>query len=172
MKSRIVAALVVVTMLVAFSAIPAAAVEDSVDADVVVTEYVSFSVTDSGNDGVQFGSLNPGTTDSPDLAQNGTGAVTLTVGNETNVAVGIYLKGDDFLAGAYSLAVSNVKYDDDATVGGTDTGLAEGTMPTTYGSAWTTVPAGGGTIQVYHWISVPSNQEAGSYHSTFYYKAE
>jgi len=57
---------------------------------------ISFTITDYGSVGLSFGSLNPGTSDNPEAAQNGTGAVLLTVGAETNVNCSIEVKGDNF----------------------------------------------------------------------------
>jgi thermitase len=140
----------------------------------VAVEVISFTVTDYGSDGVKFYTLDPGMEDQPADQTLAQGAVTLTVGTETNVDVGIYLKGDDFSDGSHTLAVSNVEYDDDNTLDEvSETGLTQGAMATTYGTAWDTVTAGtGAIIQVYHWLSIPTGQAAGSYNSTFYYQAK
>ena len=139
-----------------------------------VEEFISFTVTDYNNDGIKFGSVNPGEENQPADWGDSQGAVTLTVGAETNVNVGVYLKGDNFTVGVNTLAVTNVKYDDDPTLGeGTETGDSEGVMATTYAaSPWYTVAAStADTHQVYHWISIPGGQKAGDYTSTFYYQA-
>lgn len=137
-------------------------------------EVISFTVTDYNNDGIKFGNIDPGQTDQPADWGGSQGAVTLTIGAETNVDVGVYLKGDNFTVSGNTLAVTRVKYDDDSTLGeGTETGDPEGVMATTYdASPWYTVLAStADTHQVYHWISIPGGQVAGDYTSTFYYQA-
>lgn len=128
--------------------------------------YISFTVTDYNGDGVKFGSLSPGSVDQP-ADQNATvGAVTLTVGNETNVDVGIYLKGTNFTKGGDTIPITNVKYNDDNTTAGASSMSAEYVW-------WYTVPAFTENVtQCYHWISIPSGQAPGDYSSTFYYKAQ
>ena len=132
---------------------------------------ISFTVTDYNSDGIDFGSLNPGATDQPADQTAAQGAVTLTVGTETNVPLNIQLKGTDF-NGSGTMAISNVKYDDDNTLNeGTETGLAEGTLTASY-VTWYSVPAyTADTHECYHWISVPGGQAGGNYNSTFYYQA-
>ncbi len=61
-----------------------------------VALVISFTVTDYVATGLNFGSLSPGTSDNPEAAQNGTGAVLLTVAAETNVNCSVEVKGDNF----------------------------------------------------------------------------
>ena len=56
---------------------------------------ISFTVTDYGATGINFGSQNPGTSDNAEAAQNGAGAVLLTVAAETNVNCSVEVKGDN-----------------------------------------------------------------------------
>ena len=135
-------------------------------------EVISFTVTDYNNDGILFGNIDPGQTDQPADWEGEQGAVTLTIGSETNVAVDVQLKGLDF-AGPSIINIGNVKYDDDITLNeGTETGLAEGSLSETY-ATWYSVPVQSGDhiTQVYHWISTLGGQAAGNYTSTFYYRA-
>ena len=140
----------------------------------VAGEVISFTVTDYNNDGIKFGSIDPGQADQPADWGGSQGAVTLAVGAETNVNVGVYLKGNNFTVGGSTLLVTNVKYDDDPNLGeGAETGDPQGAMATSYGmSPWYTVAAStADTHQVYHWISIPGGRSAGAYTSTFYYQA-
>ena len=170
---KVLISLTVALMLVMLMAAPAMAVEQTKTASVTVNSYISFTVTDNGAAGVNFGSLDPGATDQPESAQSAIeGALQLTVGSETNQDVTISLKGTDFSDGINTMLVSNVKYDDDNSPneGGSDTGKTEGAMSTTYAS-WYGVNAGSGdTTECYHWISIPSAQDPGTYTSTFYYQ--
>jgi len=128
------------------------------------TMIISFTVTDYQSDGIQFGNLSMGSTDQP-ADQTGTqGAVTLTIGSETNVPVDVQLKGLDF-SGAGTIAVGNVKYNDSDPVVGAST------VTTSYVTWYSVSAYTADVVQCYHWISIPSGQEGGSYTSTFYYQA-
>ena len=170
-KAKWVGMLVALALLLSMA--PVLSGQQGVSAE-IEEEIISFTVTDYNNDGVKFGSADPGEENHPADCGGAQGAVTLTVGAETNVNIGVYLKGDNFTIGGNTLAVTNVKYDDDPTLGeGTETGDSEGVMATTYAaSPWYTVAAStADTHQVYHWISIPGGQKAGDYTSTFYYQA-
>jgi len=129
-------------------------------------EVISFTVTDYDSDGIQFGAINPGEANQPADWGGSQGAVTLTIGSETNVDVNVQLKGIDF-SGPGSISIGNVKYDDDDDPGGAST-LATGYI------TWYTVTqplTQDHVTQVYHWISIPGGKTAGAYTSTFYYQA-
>ena len=162
MKARLIAGLVVALMLVVTMAVPAMAVEVGTGATVTVNEYINFTVTDYGSAGLDFGSLNPGTTDN---AEANAPAVKLTVAAETNVDCDIEVKGTDFTYSTYTIAINNAKWDTDSVVTGATA------MSTAYVTI-TTSTAGALTEQdVWHWLSIPSGQAAGSYSSTFTYQA-
>lgn len=126
---------------------------------------ISFTVTDYGGDGIKFGSLDPGMTDSPADQTPTQGAVTLTIGVDTNVAVNVQIRGNNFSSGPGNIPIGNVKYNNSNITSGAST------MQTTY-VTWYTAPARtGDTRQCYHWISIPAGQPPGAYISTFYYQA-
>ena len=127
-------------------------------------EVISFTVIDYNNDGVKFGSINPGQADQPADWGDSQGAVTLTVGSETNVDVGVQLRGTDF-SGPGSIGIGTVKYDADSDPTGA------GILTTSY-VTWYSVPASThNTTQVYYWISIPGGQKPGDYSSSFFYQA-
>jgi len=129
-------------------------------------EVISFTVIDYNNDGVKFGSVDPGQTDHPADWGGSEGTVTITVGSETNVDVAVQIKGTNF-SGPGTISIDNVKYDAD------DNPSGAGTVTTSY-VTWYTVaqPLTTDNItQVYHWISIPGGKAAGAYTSTFYYQA-
>lgn len=139
------------------------------------TETISLTVTDNGaTGGINFGSLNAGVTDQAEAEQNPPtlGAITLTVGVETNVDVSVQLKGDDFSGTAtYYLSSADVQYDDDGTLDeGSETGKPQGTLTITYETWYSVTAHNSSVIQCYHWITVPSGQSGGSYTSIFYYQ--
>lgn len=158
--------LVTALALVAVTAVPVLAVEDTKTASVTVNEYISFTVTDPGAAGIDFGSLDHGTSDNPEAAQNGSGAVTLTVAAETNVDCNIQTKGGgDFSDGTHTIPLSNAKWDKDNDVTGATT------MTTTYATIDTSTTGTAKAVDVWHWLSIPSGQQAATYTTTFYYQA-
>jgi hypothetical protein len=134
---------------------------------------ISFTVTDYGSDGIDFGNLNPGGIDQPADQTAEQGAVTLSVGAETNVPVNIQLKGTDLSGPAtFTLADADIQYDDDSVLDeGTETGLNQGTLTTSYVIWYPVAAYSASTQQCYHWISIPAGQMGGNYTSTFYYQA-
>ena len=163
---RIFISLAVVLMLVAVMAVPAMADEVSKPASVTVNEVISFTVTDAGVAGINFGSLAQGTSDSPEAGQNGAGAVTLAVSAETNVDCNVRIKASgDFSDGAHTIALSNAHWDTDNVV----TGYTA--MTTTYATIGTSTTGAAYSQDVWHWLTIPSSQYAGDYTSTYYYQA-
>jgi len=92
---KVLISLALAMVLVMAMAVPvmAAASEESETASVTVVAYISSTITDAGAAGMNFGSLNPGTSDNPELAQNGAGAINISVGAETNLVCKIGTKG-------------------------------------------------------------------------------
>ncbi len=72
---------------------PVMALEGTQTASVTVDSYISSTITDAGSAGMNFGSLNPGTSDNAEIDQNGIGAINITVAAETNVVTKIGMKG-------------------------------------------------------------------------------
>lgn len=158
----LVLALVLVSVMVA----PALAAEESKPASVTVNEYISFTITDPGDTGLNFGSLDPGSSDNPEVAQNGGGAVTLIIGAETNVNCNIQTRGSgDFTDGSHTIALSNAKWDTDNDATGATV------MTTTYTTIDTSAAGAGKSVDAWHWLSIPSGQYAATYTTTFYYQA-
>ena len=170
MKRRLIASLAVTVMLVATMAVPAMAapVEQPFGASVEVNEYINFTVMDwTPGTGLQFGGVDPGTDNVSELAQTGGhGAVTLKVHADTNVSCNVTLKGDDFSGPGPSIPISNAKWD------GVDNNVIGSTLMTLLDADITQSVAGVEKIQqVWHWLSIPGNQTAGSYVSVFTYRA-
>ena len=129
-------------------------------------EVISFTVTDYGSAGVQFGTPDPGIEDQPADQAPTQGAVTLTVGAETNVNCNIQVKGADFArTGGGTITIDNAKWDTDNDVAG---GHA---MSTTYVTIDTSTAGVQKIVNVWHWLTIPSAQTAGDYTSTFCYQA-
>lgn len=165
MKKRILISLALALSLVAVLAVPAMAATEKT-ASVGVNEYISFTVIDPDPTGINFGSLNPGTTDNPEAQQGTAGAVTLTVNAETNVDCNIQTKGSgDFTDGTHTIALSNAKWDKDNAVTGATT------MTTTYATIDTSTAGTAKSVDVWHWLTIPGGQYATTYTTTFYYQA-
>lgn len=129
-------------------------------------EIISITITDYGNDGILFGVVDPGEPDSPADWGGLQGAVTITIGAETNVDVGVQLKGDNF-SGPDTIDIINVKYNDSDNLTGAST------LTNAY-VTWYTVEQPLTTdhvTQVYYWISIPTGKAPGPYTSTFFYRA-
>jgi len=153
---------------------PAAPVETTGEASVGVNEIISFTIVDLGTGGIGFGDFNPGTINN---TADPNPAVTLTVESATNVNVAISLKGTNWAGPTtMNLVDATVRFDDDTTLSeGSETDEFEGVLTTSYQTWYSvTAPAGGAAVatSVSHWVSIPANQLAGDYTSTFTYKAE
>ena len=162
---KVVAGLTLIIALTLVMAIPspAMAVEDSVGAEVTISTVISFTVEDNGQAGLKFGSLIPGSRDNRELAQNGGGAITLSVGPETNVTVDVSTKANDFASESDILPIGNARWDTDSNVAGATA------MTTEY--ARITTLSRGRSQDVWHWLSVPGDQPPGTYTTDFYYQA-
>ncbi len=150
-------------MLVMAMAKPAMAVEDSLGAEVTIGAIISFTVEDNGQTGLKFGSLVPGSSDNPELAQNGSGAVTLSLGVETNVNCEVSTKASDFASRSNTIPIGNARWDTDSNVSGATA------MTDQY--AQITTLSRGNWQDVWHWLSVPGDQPPGTYTTNFYYQA-
>lgn len=138
-------------------------------ASVTVNEVISFTVTDNGSDGINFGSVNAGAGQAGEAAQSASnGAVTLIVGAETNTDLSVEVAGSgDFADGsggtiALGQALWNTEYMPD------DTRM----MSTTYQQVGQSTAGNASTIQVWHWLGVPSTATSGTYTTTFYYRVD
>ena len=153
---------------------PVAPVESSAAATVGVNEFISFTITDLGAAGIGFGDFNPGTANNSAVPNP---AVNLTVENETNIQVFARLKGTNFnTTSNVTLNANSAIYDDDSTLGqgGGETGNAQLNLQTTYpGGAWYNASntALDQITQVFYFISIPVDQAAGDYSSTFFFQA-
>ena len=83
MKKVLISLGLAMVLVVAMTApVMADASEGSQTASVTVNSYISSTITDAGATGINFGSLNPGTSDNPEAAQSVAGV--LATGTATN----------------------------------------------------------------------------------------
>jgi hypothetical protein len=130
----------------------------------VAAEFINFTVTDYCNDDVNFGSLNPGMENQPADQTDIEGAVTLTVGSETNVNCNVQIKGTDF-TGTGNIDIGNAKWKADNDV------IGATFMDTIYNTIDTSTAGVEKIIHIWFWLTIPGGQLAGDYTSTFYYRA-
>jgi hypothetical protein len=149
-------------MLVAAIAMPAVAADtQSVGASVTVGAVISITLTDAGTSGINFGPVQPDDGTHGDVDQSsGTPAIKVVVGAETNTPVDIQIMGST----AGTLGLSNWKYS--KLFNQSDIASLTGS----YVAVYTNVAAGSSN-DFYHWVTVPSTTQAGSYSATVSYKA-
>jgi subtilisin family serine protease len=121
---------------------------------------------------VDFGDLEPNTANSPAIG-NTNDSYVIKIDSVTTVNVDIYKKGDNFSSSAFTLDIENVIYDDDKVLeGGSDTTNPETILTSTYDTTpYFSNLSAGTNKNIYYWISIPENQQAGDYNTTFYIKA-
>lgn len=167
MKKKIISILAIAALLLASIAIPCVAeTEYDLGASVEVQEYISITITDNGTTGINFGILNPGATDSPELdslAGSGNATIRITVDAESNANVDLLISGTDFIADDFT--VDNAKYS--TTIDGTKFDMS--TTDATIDGAVDMAPDE--YVNIWHWLDVPAAIPAGTYGSTFSYKA-
>ena len=159
---KVFVSLVASVALVAVMAVPAMAVEENRTATVTVKEFVSVTITDPGAAGLQFGELDPGAVKAEEANKP---AINIAAAAENNGDAEVFLKGTDFASSGNNFGVGNAFYHDSDASG--DATAMTSDYP---GTAWKTL-APAGSVDIYHWLSIPVGQEPGAYESTFTYKA-
>ena len=164
-KRTSIISLVVVILMSAVITVPAMAAEDekSLGASVTVSEFVSITLEDAGDPGIQFGYVNPGN-EYGDIAQvagpPAIPAVGVAVEPETNVNVDISIYGETV---STNLPLANWKYS--TSYGGSRISLLD-----TYTEIYSDV-APDSSSPIFHWVNVPLETSAGTETCTVYYKA-
>jgi hypothetical protein len=153
---KIILSVLLSLLLIAVMAVPVIA--DDITASVTVNSYASVTITDNGAAGLAFGSQDPG---AEMIAEAASPSITITAAAENNQDVAISISGTDFSSGTASFAIGNAYWNTAA-----DTGSAH-TMSTTPTGVDTL--SAGESIDIYHWLSIPEGQAAGTYTSTFTY---
>jgi len=121
---------------------------------------------------VDFGNLNTNTINSSAIG-NANNSYIIQIDPVTTVNVDIFKKGDNFTSGASILDIQNVIYDDDnVTEGSLDITNPETILTSTYDTTpyFSNISAGTNK-SIYYFISIPENQQAGDYSTTFFIKA-
>jgi hypothetical protein len=155
----------VLLVMAAVTALPAMAAPVVVTGSVTVSQTISSTITDNGTTGLNWGSLTAGTDDQAEADQGASGAVTISVGAETNENCNIQVMASDFSdGGTNTLAITNAKYNNTNTIG---TAFA---AADTYYTVDTSTAGVAKTAEVYHWLSIPNGQTAAAYSSTFTYQ--
>lgn len=155
---KVVFGTLIALMLVAAVTTPVLADnEQSTTASVTVNEVVSITLSGA----IDFGSVTPPVTEQGTTGQgDGSPAITVNVGSETNINVDIGIKGTT----SSDIALSNWKYSklfDRSDIAG---------LTTSYVAVYTSA-AGSSSNAFYHWITVPTGTAAGPQTATVSYKA-
>ncbi len=121
---------------------------------------ISVTITLNSPTGLSFGNPIPGTVKQPEAT---TPSITIT--NETTGLIAVYLMGTDF-TGAGTITIDNAFYNN------TNDPVTAQSMPASYGILpWMTLDSGA-SLDIYHWLTIPTGTPAGSYSSEFTYKTE
>jgi len=131
-------------------------------------KIISFTIEDHGEPGIDFGAVVHGTTSAPETAQTaGQGAVTLSVGPETNVACSLRVKGVDALSGpsSASMALGAMEWDTGSS-GSTATPVTD-----SYAEVGTAAAGVSTDIDVWLWLNIPMDQQCGAYSSELRFEA-
>ena len=166
MKKLVISCLVALMLVASITAPVIADTDGSLGASVNVNQVMSLTVVDNTpGTGIYFGDVDEGTDNNPDLAQGDTkGAVTLQVGSETNVDVYLQTKGDgDFTGPGTAIPLGNASWNN------ANSTASLTAMDTDYETVGSLI-SGGGNVEVWHWISIPEDQEAGTYTTSFSYQ--
>ena len=161
MRKRVISILAIAALLVAAIAVPCVADTDyDVPASVTVALYLSITISDNGTAGLDFGNVNPGSTDNPEA---NSAALSITVDSESNTNVDLQISGTDFDLATFT--IDNAKYS--TTVDGTKVPMS--LVDTDIVGATDMAP--GTSIDLWHWLDVPGGVTQGTYGSTFRYSA-
>ncbi len=134
-------------------------------ASATVTAIIRVDITDNGEEGINFGSLTPGTTFGPELAQSSyQGAVAITVGKETNVALSLRVRAArNFTNGTKQISLEKAYF-------ATSNDGTKQQMQTSATEIQAVNPSGADvTVSVWHFLGVPADAAPGVYSTTYYY---
>lgn len=169
MVKRALISLLLVAILVAVVVLPAMAADPiTKTASVAINEIINFTITDRGDEGINFGSPTSGMNNWPERAQlGGEAAITLIVNSDTNVNCSIQTRGSGPFSNGNggSIPLANAKWNTSDTHSG-----ATG-MTTSYAPIGESTPGSTRGIDVWYWLDIPTGQQAGVYTTTFYYQA-
>ncbi len=156
---------IVLVVLATVSALPVMAAPTVVTGSVTVSQTISSTITDNGTSGLNWGSLTAGTTDQAESDQGAAGAVTVSIGAETNENCNIQVMASNFSdGGSNTIAITNAKYNNTNTVG---TAFA---AADTYYTVDTSTAGTASVAEIYHWLTIPNGQATADYTSTFTYQ--
>lgn len=122
-------------------------------ASVTVNEFISVTLD---NAPVNFTSMNPGETQNASVG--GGFPLNVTIGSDTNVNTNVSTRADsaDFTSGSDTFPVSNMEWSATSSFPGTDYTTSDAVV-------CSGISIGGGTCDIYHQLSIPAAQAAGTY---------
>lgn len=159
-------------LLSPFAVAPISEVEEST-ASVSVNAFVSITLIDAGDGGINFGTgTDPNIDNVPDKDQtNSLAAIKVRNDTVSNTTIDIAIQGPaNLVSGSDTIPIVNLTYDDDndpAPIA--ETGKDETPLTTTYASYYTSV-AIGSSGDFWFFLDIPSSQEAGNYSGTISFR--
>ncbi len=161
MKRTLIALFLAVCLIVVMAA-PVFALDTTKTASVTVNAFKSVTISDPDPEGLSFGSLNPG---ADKVAEADAPSITITAAAENNGDVVVTIKGTDFSDDGtptpITFPVTNAFW---KTSNDPVTAIAMTTTDATVATL-----GAGDSVSIYHWLSVPDEQTAATYESTFTY---
>jgi hypothetical protein len=131
-------------------------------------KIISFTVVDNGDPGIDFGAAMFGSMDVPELAQSAeSGAVTLSIGPETNVPCSLLIRAESSLAGSgdASMGTGAIEWDTVAT------GTGATPLTETFAEVGTAPAETSTSVDVWLWLNIPADQPYGVYSGELLFSA-
>ena len=150
--------------------------EKSTSSNVTVNVYVSMGLSTAFDSGVEFGNLDPASSDNNATTCNALGC-NLTISSDTNIAVDIVMKVDANLTrypNAETIPALNYTWNSTA---GTSLQMLPGNVLNTTGYDYRTEfkvgdsVSAGGVRSWQAWLDIPGSQTAGTYNNTLFFCA-
>lgn len=172
----LVSGLVLVSLVFFLSTNIRAAQTAEAASNVTIQEYVAIGLSNNLTmGGIQFGTINPSTTDNNATGNYNSTLVTqyyVNISTDSNVNVDVCIKDNASLTfGAYTIENGNYTWNETSVYGTYDNPQGTGyVIATTYQLSNSTNIAPGGVDYFRFWLDVPSGQPAGTYYNTVSFK--
>ena len=164
---RIITGLVLAGLVAAITVVPASAATSGKTASVTVNTYISVTLTDNNTSGLVWGNLDPGVVQQDEEAVAAANpSIVIAAGAENNADTDINVYGTDFSdGGTNSFAITNAYWHT------SDVPASSTTMKLQASKDTVTTLSASGSVDIYHYLSIPNGQTAATYTSTFTYES-
>ncbi len=163
-------------VMVGFSTMPSANAADSSEVNTsssaTVSYYVAIGMSTDMTVGINFGSLEPMTSNnnaSNNTANGGNTTYYISISSDSNTNVNISIKDDAPLTnGAYT--IPNANYTWDSAVNNASAPALAGTALTTNYVLTNSSVVPGDSVYYRFWLDIPTSQQPGTYTNTIYFQ--